>query len=106
MQYLHILLRYCRLYHFIEQKKLFPMMYNSSTFGTASLNEIAVTELGPILYSGSPPGVSFASISFIPLQCVPKACVCAMNRLFCGFPMIFVTYGATSIRGSATIPSH
>ena len=83
------------------------MMYNSSTFGTAGLKEIAVTQLELILYGGSPPGVSFASSSFIPLQCFPKhVCVCAMNRPFCGFPMTFVTYGANSIRGSATIPSH
>ena len=57
------------------------MMYNNSTFGTAGLNEIAVTQLGLILYGGSPPGVSFAGSSFIPLQCVPQACVCAMNRV-------------------------
>ena len=68
-------------YHFIVQKKLFPMMFNSSTFSTAGLSEIAVTQLGPILYNGSPPGVSFASSSFIPLQCVPQACVRAMNRV-------------------------
>ena len=46
------------------------MMCNSSTFSKAGVNEIAVTQLGPILYDGSPPGVSFASRSFIPLQCV------------------------------------
>ena len=57
------------------------MMCNSSTFSTAGVSEIAVTQLGPILYDGSPSGVGFASSSFIPLQCDLQACVCAMNRV-------------------------
>ena len=48
------------------------MMYNSSTFSTAGLNEIAVTQLGPILYSGSPPGVSFAAAASFLFSVFPK----------------------------------
>ena len=60
-------------------------MINSSTFSTAGLNEIVMTQFGSILHGSGPPGINFASSSFILLQCVPQN-VCAMNRIDMAIP--------------------